>query len=77
VEFHAAALAQLNGLPTDAFDALVARVVQLVDAPWDAAPLRHFGPGFRIVSFGAVGLACFYVDDSAEQIRIFDVVWAG
>ena len=31
VEFEAAALAQLNGLPSVVFDALVARVVALVE----------------------------------------------
>ncbi len=32
--FEGAALIQLNGLPPDAFDALVQRVVELVDQPW-------------------------------------------
>jgi hypothetical protein len=36
VEFEAAALAQLNGLPSVVFDALVDRVVALVEEPWDA-----------------------------------------
>jgi len=36
VEFGGAALVQLNGLPSAAFDAMVQRVVALVDEPWDA-----------------------------------------
>jgi hypothetical protein len=36
VRFEAYALVQLNGLPSDAFDALVERVVDLVEEPWDA-----------------------------------------
>jgi hypothetical protein len=36
VEFEGAALTQLNGLPSAAFDALVERVVALVQEPWDA-----------------------------------------
>jgi hypothetical protein len=36
VEFGGAALVQLNGLPSAAFDALVQRVVALVEEPWDA-----------------------------------------
>jgi hypothetical protein len=36
VEFDGAALVQLNGLPSVAFDALVQRVVALVEEPWDA-----------------------------------------
>ena len=34
VEFEGAALIQLNGLPSAAFDALVERVVTLVQEPW-------------------------------------------
>ena len=36
VEFEGAALVQLNGLPSAVFDALVQRVVALVQEPWDA-----------------------------------------
>ena len=35
VEVEGAALAQLNGLPSVVFDALVQRVVALVQEPWD------------------------------------------
>ena len=37
VRFEGAALVQLHGLPGAAFDALLQRVVDLVDEPWDAA----------------------------------------
>ncbi len=36
VRFEAYALVQLHGLPSEAFDALLARVVELVEEPWDA-----------------------------------------
>jgi hypothetical protein len=36
VEFDGAALVQLNGLPSAAFDSLVQRVVALAEEPWDA-----------------------------------------
>jgi hypothetical protein len=36
VEFDGAALVQLNGLPSAAFDALVQRLVALVEQSWDA-----------------------------------------
>jgi hypothetical protein len=36
VRFEAYALVQLNGLPSEAFDALLDRVVELVEEPWDA-----------------------------------------
>lgn len=77
VEFHAAALAQLKGLPTDAFDALVERTVELVDAPWDATALPGGEPQFRQVMFGAAGLMSFHVDEERQLIRIFDITWVG
>jgi mRNA-degrading endonuclease RelE of RelBE toxin-antitoxin system len=39
VRFEAYALVQLHGLPSEAFDALLDRVVELVEAPWDAVVL--------------------------------------
>lgn len=36
VRFEGHALVQLHGLPGEGFDALLARVVELMDAPWDA-----------------------------------------
>lgn len=36
VGFEGKALVQFNGLPPGAFDAMAGRVVDLVDAPWDA-----------------------------------------
>jgi len=79
VEFEGAAVVQLNGLPSVAFDALVQRVVALVEAPWDAdlvAPGND--PAYRQVTFGGgYGLLSFHVDDAAEQISIFDIAWIG
>jgi hypothetical protein len=40
VRFEAYALVQLHGLPSEAFDALLDRVVELVEAPWDAVVMR-------------------------------------
>lgn len=37
VEFEGDALTRLRGLPRDAFDALVDRVVALARGPWDAS----------------------------------------
>lgn len=79
VRFEGGALVQLNGLPAAAFDALLERVVVLVDEPWDAAVIP---PGddhaYRMVVFGAgYGLLSFYSDDTAELIRIFDITWIG
>jgi hypothetical protein len=79
VEFEGAALVQLNGLPSAVFDALVERVVALVQEPWDADLMA---PGndraYRQAIFGeGYGLVSFHVDDAAELIRIFDIAWIG
>ncbi|WP_328990770.1 hypothetical protein OG394_31330 [Kribbella sp. NBC_01245] len=75
VEFHAAALAQLKGLPGEAFDALVKRTVDLVEQPWDAQAISADDAHFRQALFGEFGLLSFYVDDTNQLIRIFDVTW--
>ena len=79
VEFYGAALVQLNGLPSAAFDALVERVVALVDEPWDADLMAPGDdPAERQATFGeGYGLLSFYVDDAIELIRIFDIAWIG
>ncbi len=77
VRFEGKALVQLNGLPVAAFDALVERVADLVDAPWDAVMMTEGGdPAYRQTFFGqGYGLVTFLVDDVAEVIRIFDIAW--
>ena len=79
VRFEGKALVQLSGLPSAAFDAIVARVVDLVDEPWDAVVMTRGGdPAYRQVTFGqGYGLLTFRVDDEAELIRIFDIAWIG
>lgn len=78
-EFEGAALVQLNGLPKAAFDALVERVAVLVLEPWDAAVIPPSNdPAYRRTVFGAgYGLLSFRVDEAAELIRIFDILWIG
>jgi hypothetical protein len=79
VRFESAALSQLNGLPAAAFNALLERVVDLVDEPWDAAVMPPGDdPAYRLVMFGAgYGLLSFQADDASEIIRIFDITWIG
>jgi hypothetical protein len=78
-EFEGAALVQLNGLPLAVFDALVERVVALVQEPWDAELLAPGNdPAYRQVIFGeGFGLLSFHVNDATELIRIFDIAWIG
>jgi hypothetical protein len=79
VEFDGAALVQLNGLPSAAFDALVQRVLALVEEPWDADLMAPGDdPAERQITFGeGSGLLSFHVDDAVELIRIFDIAWIG
>lgn len=79
VRFEGPALIQLNGLPADAFDALLRRVIDLVDSPWDASILPACDdPAYRMTIFGdGYGLLSFHADDTAEIIRIFDITWIG
>jgi hypothetical protein len=77
-EFYGAALRQIKGLPDDAFQALLDRVVELVDAPWDATVLPPGDdPARRETGFGGYGLLYFHVDEQAQIIRIVNVLWVG
>ena len=53
VRFEAYALVQLHGLPSEAFDALLDRAVELVEAPWDAVVMPPSDdPAYRQTVFG-------------------------
>jgi len=77
VEFGGGAQVQFHSLPEDARDALVERAVEVADEPWDAT-IRPPGADtrFRETVFGVGhGLLGFYIDEDAQLIRIFDIVW--
>ena len=78
IEFGGQALVQLNGLPPEAFDALVERVVELADEPWDAVVMAPgHDPAFRETTLGhGYGFLSFWFDEVAGLIRIFHIVWA-
>jgi hypothetical protein len=78
IEFGGQVLVQLNGLPPEAFDALVERVVELADEPWDAVVMAPgHDPAFRETTFGhGYGFLSFWFDEVAGLIRIFHIVWA-
>lgn len=80
VEFGGGAEVQFHTLPKDAREALIERAVDLSERPWDNAVIRPPGHDqrFRETVFGSGhGVLGFYVDDSAELVRIFDIVWIG
>ena len=80
VEFAATADAQLQGLPDEAFAALVDELVKVVRDPWgQSAPDRHDDdPAYRWAAYGnGLGFASFYVDEQHQIVRIYDVAWIG
>ena len=79
VEFGAGGQVYFHTLPRHAREALIERAVELADKPWDA-DYRAPDPDsrFRETAFGAGrGLIGFYVDEAAQVIRIFDIIWIG
>ena len=79
VEFGGGAQVQYHSLPEEAREALIDRAVELADRPWDAN-VRPPGSDarFRETVFGSgSGLLGFYVDDTTQLIRIFDIIWIG
>jgi hypothetical protein len=75
------ASAQLNDLTgrADVYQALMQRLRQLAEAPWDAWPVQPGGdePEFRQAQFSQHGLLSFRVDDQAKTLIIFSTIWAG
>jgi hypothetical protein len=75
------ALSQFRDLIGDqgAYGPLMERILQLTEMPWDAwtVPAAGTEPEFRQAQFGEHGLLSFRVDDIAEILIIFDILWAG
>ena len=79
VEFGGGAQVQFDSLPERARDALIARAAELATEPSDAV-VRPPGddPRFREAVFrSGSGILGFYLDEDAQLIRIFNVVWIG
>lgn len=79
VVLAAGATAKFHNLPEQARDALVARAADLIERPWDdVRVLPGDDQAFRGTTFDdSRGMLEFHVDDEAEIIRIFDIVWLG
>ena len=76
--FSEDALRDLNGLPGELVTGLLLeRVIELLDAPWDAAAdLGH--PNRRNAAFaGGRGLLSFDVDEEKQVLRFVRIVWLG
>lgn len=77
VEFALGAAPQFHDLPEPAQVALIARVVDLAEAPWDGTRvLPGADAAFRETTFDeGRGMLALYVDDTAEAIYMFNIVW--
>lgn len=75
------ALSQFRDLvgDQDAYKPLMDRILQLAESPWDAWPVAAAGyePAHRQAEFGEHGLLSFRVDDQAETLIIFSIIWIG
>jgi hypothetical protein len=79
VEFGGGAQVKFHSLPEHARDALVDCAAELAGQPWDAV-IRPPGddPRFREAVFGSgSSILGFYLDEDAQLIRVFDIVWIG
>jgi hypothetical protein len=78
-EFGGGAQVQFHSLPEHARDALIDCAAELAMQPWDAM-IRPPGEDrhFREAVFGSgSGILGFFLDEDAQLIRIFDIVWIG
>ncbi len=78
VAFAAGAAAQFHDVPEHARDAVVRRAADLAERPWDGVTVLPPGDNlaFREAVFGnGHGLLAVHVDDAAELVRIFNIVW--
>jgi hypothetical protein len=78
--FHGRALYELNGLPDDVRDGpLLERLLDLLQAPWDAVAERPGQSAVRHAFFGGngQGMLTFILDEETRTLRIIDILWAG
>jgi hypothetical protein len=72
-------LRQMPGLPDDAFDLLTRTLARICDDPYDRLISMPAGedPRDRMAELGDSGFITFTVDDDAELIRVYGLVWTG
>lgn len=78
LEYHAAASAQIPGLPAAAYIALVERLVAVKRDPYaDTFADTLDDPALRSADFGEYGLVAFYVDNGERRVTVYNVTWTG
>jgi hypothetical protein len=74
------ALQQMSGLPAEALDLLVRATARICADPYDrllSVAVSDDNPQERMAEFGDLGFIEFKVDEAAQLIRIYAVVWVG
>lgn len=77
VTFHAAASASIPGLPAEAFEALVEVLVMAGRDPYKTGSPDPDDPAHRHATFGGLGLVAYRIDEAAEVVHVYHVMWAG
>lgn len=68
----------MGGLPGEALDVLVRLLSRICEDPRDPVSSAATGvPRRRVADLGESGFIVFAVDESAQLVRVFDVVWTG
>jgi hypothetical protein len=72
------AAGQPGGFPSEALDALIATMAEVVEYPDD--PMRTFPAGdpyVRRAEFGGLGLVTYVINDAQRTVTLTDVTWTG
>ena len=73
------ALRQMRDLPAEALDTLVRTLARICENPYDpvfSAPVPPV-PGRRVADLGDYGFIEFTIDEAAQLIRVYHMVWTG
>ncbi|MER5423976.1 hypothetical protein [Streptosporangium roseum] len=77
VNFHAAASAQIPGLPAEAFGALVDELLVIGADPHHRGMPDPDDARYREAVFGGIGLMAYLVDDASKTVHVYAITWAG
>ncbi|MEV4116840.1 hypothetical protein [Nonomuraea sp. NPDC049695] len=77
VNFHAAASAQIPGIPAEAWQALVEELLIIGADPHHRGVPDPDDPRYREQVFGGTGLVSYVIDDEVQVVHVFSIVWAG
>lgn len=74
------ALRQMGGLPLDVLDTLTRAMARICEDPYDrvlSMPVRDDDPRERMAELGDLGFTEFRIDEAAQLVRVYTLVWIG